>query len=155
MNSSHKKGNHVRRVGIVFSGGPAPAANAVISAASISFMADGREVVGFFHGYTNLQDYHPLKHRLLPDEHYRVFTEKDLTGIRNQRGILIGTARANPGKDVETPADLDDPQKTVRLRNIYSAMVDLEIDALISIGGDDTLKTANLLYEYQRLVWNA
>ncbi|MCA9534287.1 MAG: 6-phosphofructokinase [Myxococcales bacterium] len=150
MNSTPKKGNHVRRVGIVFSGGPAPAANAVISAASISFMADGREVVGFFHGYSNLQDYHPLKHRLLPDEHYRVFTEKDLTGIRNQRGILIGTARANPGKDVETPADLDDATKTARLRNIYSAMVDLEIDALISIGGDDTLKTANLLYEYQR-----
>jgi 6-phosphofructokinase 1 len=29
-------------------------------------------------------------------------------------------------------------------------MVDLEIDALISIGGDDTLKTANFLYEYQK-----
>src|SRR5690349_24683716 len=29
-------------------------------------------------------------------------------------------------------------------------MVDLEIDALISIGGDDTLKTANFLHEYQK-----
>src|SRR5690349_25027705 len=29
-------------------------------------------------------------------------------------------------------------------------MVDLEVDALISIGGDDTLKTANFLYEYQK-----
>ena len=33
-----RKGDHIRRVGMVFSGGPAPAANAVISAAAISFI---------------------------------------------------------------------------------------------------------------------
>ncbi|MBC8071912.1 MAG: 6-phosphofructokinase, partial [Deltaproteobacteria bacterium] len=81
----------IRRVGIVFAGGPAPAANAVISAAATSFIEDGREVIGFFHGYSNLQDYHPVTHRLLPDQHYRIFEEKDLRGIRNARGILIGT----------------------------------------------------------------
>ncbi len=145
-----KKGDHIKRVGLVFSGGPAPAANAVISSAAISFLEDGREVIGFFHGYSNLQDYHPVTRRLLPDEHYRIFTERDLSGLRNSRGIVIGTARANPGKGIEKPADLDDPAKTVHLRNVYNAMVDLEIDALISIGGDDTLKTANFLYEYQK-----
>jgi len=143
-------GHHVKRVGIDFSGGPAPAANAVISSAAISFFEDAREVVGFFHGYTNLQEYHPVTHRLLPDEHYRVFEERDLRGLRNSRGILIGTARANPGKGIETRADLTDHEKTKRLRNVYNAFVDLEIDALISIGGDDTLKTANFLYEYQK-----
>jgi 6-phosphofructokinase 1 len=146
----NKKGDHIKRVGLVFSGGPAPAANAVISSAAISFLEDGREVIGFFHGYSNLQDYHPVTRRLLPDEHYRIFTERDLSGLRNSRGIVIGTARANPGKGIEKPADLDDPQKTSRLRNVYNAMVDLEIDALISIGGDDTLKTANFLHEYQK-----
>jgi len=145
-----KKGDHIKRVGLVFSGGPAPAANAVISSAAISFLEDGREVIGFFHGYSNLQDYHPVTKRLLPDEHYRIFTERDLSGLRNSRGIVIGTARANPGKGIEKPADLDDLTKTQRLRNVYNAMVDLEIDALISIGGDDTLKTANFLYEYQK-----
>lgn len=145
-----KKGNHIKRVGIVFSGGPAPAANAVISSAAISFLEDGREVIGFFHGYSELQDYHPVTHRLLPDEHYRIFEEKDLSGLRNTRGIVIGTARTNPGKGIDKPADLDDPKKTVCLRNVYNALVDLEIDALISIGGDDTLKTANFLYEYQK-----
>jgi 6-phosphofructokinase 1 len=145
-----KKGNHIKRVGIVFSGGPAPAANAVISSAAISFLEDDREVIGFFHGYSELQDYHPVTHRLLPDEHYRIFEEKDLSGLRNTRGIVIGTARANPGKGIDKPADLDDPAKTVRLRNVYNALVDLEIDALISIGGDDTLKTANFLVEYQK-----
>lgn len=145
-----RKGDHIKRVGLVFSGGPAPAANAVISSAATSFMEDGREVIGFFHGYSNLQDYHPVTHRLLPDEHYRIFLDKDLSGLRNSRGIVIGTARANPGKGIDKPGDLEDPKKTARLRNVYNALVDLEIDALISIGGDDTLKTANFLYEYQK-----
>jgi 6-phosphofructokinase 1 len=105
--------------------------------------------VGFFHGYSNLQDYHPVSHRLLPDEHYRVFTERELRGLRNSRGVLIGTARANPGKGIETATDLDDAGKTARLRNVYTALVDLDVDALVSIGGDDTLKTANFLYEFQ------
>src|SRR5687767_15981242 len=120
-----KKGDHVKRVGIIFSGGPAPAANAVISAAATSFLEDDREVIGFFHGYSNLQDYHPVTHRLLPDEHYRIFQLRDLRGLRNTRGIVIGTARANPGKGIETPSDLEDPAKTQRLRNVYNALVDL------------------------------
>ena len=149
MATSHK-GDQVKRVGIIFAGGPAPAANAVISAAATSFMEDGREVIGFFHGYSNLQDYHPVSHRLLPDEHYRIFTEKDLRGLRTTRGIIIGTARANPGKPIESPDDLSDPAKTEKLANVYRGLVDLGLDALLSIGGDDTLKTANLLHEYQK-----
>ncbi len=148
--ASVPKGNHVKRVGIIFAGGPAPAANAVISAAVSSFLEDGREAIGFFHGYSNLQDYHPISRRLLPDVHYRTFRPADVSGLRNTRGIIIGTARANPGKGIEGPKDLDDPEKTSRLRNVYNALVDLEIDALISIGGDDTLKTANLLHNFQK-----
>jgi 6-phosphofructokinase 1 len=140
----------IERVGIVFSGGPAPAANAVISAAAISFLEDNRQVVGFFHGYSNLQDYHPVSRRLLPDEHYRVFEERDLRGLRNTRGVIIGTARSNPGSTIRKSGDLEDATANQRLRNVYNALVDLEIDALISIGGDDTLKTANFLHEFQR-----
>ncbi|MBM4375381.1 MAG: 6-phosphofructokinase [Deltaproteobacteria bacterium] len=150
MSQETKQGQSIQRVGIVFAGGPAPAANAVISAAAISFIEDGREVVGFFHGYSSLQDYHPVTKRLLPDEHYRILTDKDVRGIANSRGILIGTARANPGKGITKPADLEDPAKTRLLQNVYNALIDLEIDALISIGGDDTLKTANFLHEYQK-----
>src|SRR5437016_637200 len=138
---NQKKGDHIRRVGIIFSGGPAPAANAVISSAAVSFLEDDRQVIGFFHGYSNLQDYHPVTHRLLPDKHYRVFEERDLRGLRNSRGIIIGTSRSNPGKGVTSTADFNNPEKVGRLRNVYNALIDLEIDALISIGGDDTLKT--------------
>ena len=46
--TGHKRaGDHIKRVGIVFSGGPAPAANAVISAAAISFLEDGRQAIGW------------------------------------------------------------------------------------------------------------
>src|SRR5688572_18042600 len=120
----NKKGEHIKRVGIIFSGGPAPAANAVIASAATSFLDDDREVIGFFHGYSNLNDYHPISRRLLPDKHYRVFTERDLRGLRNSRGIIIGTARTNPGKGIQKPADLDDPKKTEKLHNVYSALVD-------------------------------
>ena len=138
------------RVAIVFSGGPAPAANAVIAAAATSFLEAGVEVLGIFHGYTNLQEYDPTTHPMIAKEHYRVLTPADIRGIRNTRGIIIGTARVNPGAAIETPSDLLDPEKTERLARIHRALVDLDVDALISIGGDDTLKTANFLYEYQR-----
>ncbi len=147
---SKHKGDSVRRIGIIFSGGPAPAANSVIAAAAGSFYEDDREAIGFFHGYSNLQHYDAKTNPLVADEHYRVFTERDLSGLRNSRGIVIGTARANPGKPVQSADDLNNPDKTKLLHNVYRALIDLEIDALVSIGGDDTLKTANFLYRYQQ-----
>lgn len=148
--SATKKGDGIRRVGMIFSGGPAPSANSVIGAAATAFLEDGRDVVGFFHGYSNLGQYDKENAPLVPDEHYREFHEHDLRGLRNRRGIVIGTARANPGKPVKKPEDLDDEVKTAGLRRVYQGLVDNKVDALISIGGDDTLKTANYIYEYQK-----
>ena len=140
----------IRRVALVFSGGPAPAANAVIAAVTTSFLEAGIEVLGIFHGYTNLQQYDPKQNPLLESEHYRQLLAADIRGIRNSRGIIIGTARVNPGAEIECPSDLLNPEKTSKLAKIHHALADLEVDALISIGGDDTLKTANFFYEYQR-----
>ncbi|MDH3726841.1 MAG: 6-phosphofructokinase [Myxococcales bacterium] len=140
----------VKTVAMVFSGGPAPGANAVIAAAATSFLEAGVEVLGIFHGYTNLQEYDAAKQPMIEGEHYRRLTPKDIRGLRNTRGVIIGTARVNPGAGIEGPADLLDPEKTERLACIHHALADLRVDALISIGGDDTLKTANFLYEYQR-----
>jgi len=147
---STKQGDQIKRVAIVFSGGPAPGANAVIAAAAVSFMEDGREVIGFFHGYANLVDYHPVTHRLLPDVHYRILQQRDVRGMRNARGILLGTSRANPGREIKRIEDLEDPSKVGSLHAVYTGLVDLGIDGLISIGGDGTLRSANLLVEYQR-----
>ena len=47
----------IRRVAILFAGGPAPAANAVISTAAVSFLRNDIEVVGILHGYSHLVEY--------------------------------------------------------------------------------------------------
>ena len=136
------------RVGIVFAGGPAPAANAVIAVAASSFRRRGIEVVGILHGYGALERDRPRE--LRAGEHYRVIEDRDLWGLRNSRGILIGTGRSNPGRAIRAVEDLDDPEKSRSLRNVYESLVELGIDALVSIGGDGTLKTANFLYELGR-----
>jgi 6-phosphofructokinase 1 len=148
--TTQKSGSGMRRVGIVFSGGPAPGANSVISAAVMAFRRSGREVIGFMNGYASLTDYDPERRPLRAGEDYFLFEDHHLRGLRNARGIIIGTSRANPGKALTCPADLDDADKTLPLARVHRGLVDLGIDALVSIGGDDTLKTANYLYEFQR-----
>lgn len=140
----------IRRVGILFAGGPAPGANAVISSAALAFIKADIEVVGFLHGYSNLQDFDANDAPLVKGESYEFLNFDKIIGARNRRGIMIGTARANPGKLINKPEDLDDAEKSAPLKRTYDALRSLDIDALISIGGDDTLKTANKLYEYQR-----
>jgi ATP-dependent phosphofructokinase / diphosphate-dependent phosphofructokinase len=140
----------IKRVGILFSGGPAPAANAVIGAASSAFRRAGCEVVGIRHGYGALLAYDRATRPLVPEEDYHMIVDRDLWGLRSTRGILVGTGRANPGKGIRSPKDFDDPAKTERLRRVHEGLVDLGLDALVSIGGDDTLRTANFLYEYQK-----
>src|SRR4030095_3137080 len=68
---------------------------------------------------------------------------------RNSQGILIGTSRTNPGEKVSCPGHLDDPVCSAPLRRVYEALCALGVDALISIGGDDTLKTANKFKLFQ------
>jgi ATP-dependent phosphofructokinase / diphosphate-dependent phosphofructokinase len=140
----------VRRVGILFSGGPAPAANAVIAAAASGFRRAGVQVVGIRHGYGSLQAYDAASRPLVEGDDYRAIEDRDLWGLRSSRGVLVGTGRANPGKAVRTIDDLDDPTKTDKLARVHAALLSLDLDALVSIGGDDTLRTANVLYEYQR-----
>jgi len=137
----------IKRVGILFAGGPAPGANAVVSAAAMAFLKANIEVIGFRHGYSHLLNFDGTP--LVEDEDFIKFRLNDVAESRNKRGIMIGTARANPGKLINCPEDLDDPIKNEPLRRTYEALVSVGVDALISIGGDDTLKSANKLHEYQ------
>jgi 6-phosphofructokinase 1 len=139
---------NVKRAAIVFAGGPAPAANAVISVAASAFRRRGIEVIGILHGYAALEQ--SRTEPLRAGEHYRIIEDRDLWGLRSSRGIVIGTGRSSPGRHVGSPADLRDPQKTEPLKNVYDSLVELGVDALISIGGDGTLRTANFLYEFQK-----
>ncbi|HEV7224864.1 MAG TPA: 6-phosphofructokinase [Pirellulales bacterium] len=139
---------NIRRVAILFAGGPAPAANAVISTAAVSFLRSGIEVVGILHGYSHLVEYSP-ELPLVAGRDYVMIDHKMLRRTRNSQGILIGTARTNPGKNVSSPDHLRDDERTAPLKTVHAALVSLGVDALISIGGDDTLKTANKFKLFQ------
>ncbi|MGC6441765.1 MAG: 6-phosphofructokinase [Rubripirellula sp.] len=138
----------IKRVAILFAGGPAPAANAVISTAAFSFLEEGAQVFGIKHGYSRLAEYTAAS-PLQEGEDYIKFSHDTLTNARSSRGIMIGTARTNPGKHVSAPEHLDDEELVAPLRRVYEGLCSLEVDALISIGGDDTLKTANKLKLFQ------
>jgi 6-phosphofructokinase 1 len=141
----------IKRVGILFSGGPAPAANAVISAATLAFLNSGITVFGFFDGYEDLEQY-SKDHPLVDGRDYKCLTRNDVSHIRNDGAIILRTSRANPGKAISSFDDLADPVKNVKLRRVFDALEAFEIDALVSIGGDDTLKTANYLHRIQEAI---
>ena len=88
---------NIRKAAILFAGGPAPSANAVISTAAASFLRNGIQVYGINRGYSNLIDFDPSK-PLEAGKEYQVIDSKVLKRTRNTQGIMIGTARANPGK---------------------------------------------------------
>ena len=143
------KGDHqFRRVAILFAGGPAPGANAVISTAATSFMRNGTEVVGMKHGYSSLAEYSADK-PLVQGRDYVIVTPEFLKRTRSGQGIMLGTARTNPGKHISSPAHFDDAERVGPLKNVYEGLLSLGVEALISIGGDDTLKTANKFKMYQ------
>jgi ATP-dependent phosphofructokinase / diphosphate-dependent phosphofructokinase len=148
LSTPEKKKTSLKRVAILFAGGPAPAANAVISTAAASFLRNDCEVLGLLYGYSHLAEYSPEK-PLVEGQHYIKLTHRDLKRSRNTQGIMIGTARTNPGKSISQPAHLDDPKLAAPLRRAYEGLLALGCDALISIGGDDTLKTANKFKLYQ------
>jgi 6-phosphofructokinase len=140
--------HNFRRAAILFAGGPAPAANAVISAAAVSFLRGGIDVVGIKHGYSQLKNY-TSSNPLVEGRDYVMLDHKMLRRTRNSQGILVGTARENPGRLVSHPSHLSDPERTAPLKTVYEALRSIGVDLLISIGGDDTLKTANKFKLFQ------
>lgn len=148
MSAPPKVTSDFRRVAVVFAGGPAPAANAVISTCAAAFSRNGIQTYGILHGYSNLSNFSadtPLRE----GKDYTVLDQRMLKRSRNTQGILIGTSRTNPGKNVSHPSHFDEPERVAPLQRVYQGLSSLDIDALVSIGGDDTLKTANKLKMYQ------
>ncbi len=141
----------LKHVGIVFSGGPAPAANTVISAVASACLKKGIKVTGFLYGYKFLENYSKDK-GLIKGRHYIDIDFDLIRGLRNSQGVIIHNSRANPGSAVKKWSDLKDPLKNTKLVNIFNAFEDMKIDGWVSIGGDDTLKTANYLYRLQKEV---
>jgi ATP-dependent phosphofructokinase / diphosphate-dependent phosphofructokinase len=111
------------RVGILTGGGDCPGLNAVIRAVGRRVMTRGSEVVGVREGWKGLVEglYEPLGPR-------------EISGLLPRGGTILGTTRTNPFK-------VDGGVERV-LANFESA----GFDALVAIGGEDTLGVASRLH---------
>jgi 6-phosphofructokinase 1 len=127
------------RIAINTGGGDAPGLNAVIRAAVLSSLNRGWEVFGIRRGYEGLLD--GSEHGVFPmgREHVR--------GITHQGGTILGTT--NRGNPLEWPVEQPDGtiRKTDRSGEILESFERLNLDALIAIGGDGSLRIAQRLAE--------
>jgi ATP-dependent phosphofructokinase / diphosphate-dependent phosphofructokinase len=112
------------RVGLLTGGGDCPGLNAVIRAAGRRVMTRGGDVVGVREGWKGLVE--GLFEPLGPAE---------ISGLLPRGGTIIGTTRTNPFK-------LEGGVGSV-LENFEAA----DLDALVAIGGEDTLGVAARLHE--------
>jgi ATP-dependent phosphofructokinase / diphosphate-dependent phosphofructokinase len=114
------------KVGILSGGGDAPGINAVIRAGVKKGIQNyGYEMTGIIDGWAGL-----LKEEYIP------LGLKEVSDILPQGGSILGSSRTNPFKKEKGP------EETVR--NVKKA----RFDAIIAIGGDDTLGVAHQLKQY-------
>ncbi len=111
------------RIGVLTGGGDCPGLNAVIRAVARLSHDLGWEVVGVRAGW-----------RGLVDGRFAPLGPREISGILPRGGTIIGTSRTNPYK-------LDDGVASVR-RNFEQE----GLDALVAIGGEDTLGVAARLH---------
>ena len=72
-----RRANHqFRKAAILFAGGPAPAANAVISTCAVSFLRSDIEVLGVLNGYSHLIKYGP-DYAMQEDRDYKVIDHQN------------------------------------------------------------------------------
>jgi 6-phosphofructokinase 1 len=136
------------KVAILHSGGPAPGGNRVIAGAAKQFIDRKIPVIGFINGYEFIQQLPPQD--LRPGRHFIEIDEEVMSHGVDSNTLIIRTARANPAKDIAAHDDLNDSRKTAAINRILDIFEYMRVGALISIGGDDTLKTANFIYETAR-----
>lgn len=120
-----------KRIGILTAGGDCPGINAAIrGVGKTAILEYGMEVIGISSGFLGL-----INHE------YSVLDENQLSGILTLGGTILGTSRENPFKKEATFNSIDKPKL---IKKHYREM---ELDALVCIGGNGTQRTANLLSE--------
>lgn len=121
-----------RRIGILTSGGDCPGLNAAIRGVTrAAYEMFDAEIIGIHDGY-----------RGLIEGDYQVMTRDQFSGILTLGGTILGTART-PFRNMRVIGD-DKVDKVAAMKKTYR---DLKLDCLVTLGGNGTHKTANLLSE--------
>lgn len=114
----------MKRIGVLTGGGDCPGLNAAIRAVVRTAIRYDWDIVGIRNGWKGLID-----------GEIELLTDYAVSGILPKGGTIIGTSRTNPYKNPEDIQKLKDNVKRFGL------------EAIIAIGGDDTLSVALKLQE--------
>ena len=121
-----------RRIGILTSGGDCPGLNACIrGVARAAYELFDAEIVGIAGGYGGVID-----------GQYQEMSKRDFSGILTRGGTILGTSRT-PYRDMRV-IGTDNVDKVAAMKDNYKW---LRLDCLVTLGGNGTHKTANLLRE--------
>ncbi|MEA1912780.1 MAG: ATP-dependent 6-phosphofructokinase [candidate division WOR-3 bacterium] len=115
----------MKKIGVITGGGDSPGTNAAIRAIVKRANLDGIDILGFKDGWAGL-----IKND------WQVLGLKEVSGVLPSGGTLLGSSRTNPFKTEEGVS---------KVRETYKKN---GLDALIAIGGDDTLGVAHKLKDY-------
>lgn len=108
-----------KRIGILTGGGDCPGLNPVIRAVVKKGINNGYEIIGVKNGWKGLIENTTQKLDLL-----------SVSGILSKGGTILGTSRTNPY------LNKDD------IKNVRKNFKKLHLNALVAIGGEDTLSVA-------------
>ncbi len=144
----------MKRVGILTGGGDVPGLNPCIKAFVYNTTDLGFEIVGIRRGWWGLLHYNPDDEK---DRETKIttLTKSNTRTIDRSGGTFLHTSRTNPsnvkGSDIppflrnkENGADETKHDFTPHVLNVLKH---LKIDALVAIGGDDTLSYALRLHQ--------
>ncbi|MGI6174314.1 MAG: 6-phosphofructokinase [Christensenellales bacterium] len=121
-----------RRIGILTAGGDCPGLNATIrGVAKAAYALFDAEIVGINGGFEGLIG-----------GTYTEMSSRDFSGILTRGGTILGTART-PYRNMRVIGD-DRVDKVAQMKDNYKW---LKLDCLVTLGGNGTHKTANLLAE--------
>src|SRR5262245_5606865 len=124
----------IRRIGVLTGGGDAPGLNPAIKSVVNRAADEGIETIGIYDGWQGLLDDHVSETWPLDPLTVRTW-ERD-------GGTHLGSSRTNPFKSKSGKGEVRDRSAEV-IHNIEK----LKLDALIPIGGEDTLGVGAQLAE--------
>ena len=119
-----------RRIGILTSGGDCPGLNAAIrGVAKAAYELFDVEIVGIHNGYGGLIE-----------EEYQEMRREQFSGILTLGGTILGTSR-QPFRSMQD-VDENGVDKVSAMKKTYKK---LKLDCIVTLGGNGTHRTANLL----------
>ena len=122
-------GTQIKRIGILTGGGDCPGLNSVIYGIMLKAYEAGVECIGILKGWKGFNE-----NLTIP---LNIAEHDDLHTIG---GTLLFTSRTNPFKTSSLKEQV--------AKDLASKFDKLGIDALVAIGGDDTLSVAEVMYQY-------